>query len=108
MMSDLSSPDVRFAGLGVSAASADEASRALADRLTAWTADHPNCRILQLSVQTAGVGAGLEMTAIIAYIEVATIVEALAAVAEAPAGDETAEAVLQAVEIVAEAQSEPS
>ena len=90
-MVDLPTPQVRFDGLGVTAAHADEGAQALAERLNLWSTEHPNRRILELRVQCASTAARLELTAVIAYLDEFTAVEASAA----------------AEEIVADAQQEP-
>jgi hypothetical protein len=93
-MSELRASEVRFDGVGASAGSAEEAARVLAARLNHWLADHHGCRIVDFSVQSAGAGAGLELTAILAFIDEAT---SAAAASEATA-------VLEAEEIIAEAE----
>ena len=105
-MAELVTPNVRFDGIGVTAAGAGEAALALADRLNRWSSEHPNRRILQLDVQSSSTPDGLALTAIIAYVEDADMVVTVAtAAAEEPV--EATEVVSAAEEIVADAQQEP-
>lgn len=95
-MSEISTPDVRFDGIGVTGGNAGEAAHALAERLNHWSSDHPNRRIVQLSIQSAATAAKLELTAIIAFLEDPD-----------PDGGVVAEAAVSvAEEIVADAQGE--
>lgn len=103
MLSDLLTPDVRFAGVGASGDAANDVARALADRLNHWSAEHPRCRILKLTVQSTARGATIEMSAIVAYVEEADIVRAALESAEEQEAGKTAEVVLIAEEIVADA-----
>jgi hypothetical protein len=100
-MTDLPASDVQFEGLGATAGSAAEAARVLALRLNHWLVDHRGARILQLSIQSASSGSNLELTAILAYLDQATIDEALLSVA-AEAEPSVSLPVAQAEEIVAD------
>ncbi len=97
-MSELRASEVRFDGVGASAGSAEEAARVLAARLNHWLSDHQGCRIVDFSVQSATIGAGLELTAILAFLD---------ETASAAAASE-ATAVLEAEEIIAEAEQRES
>ena len=102
-MTDLPASDVQFEGLGATAGSAAEASRVLALRLNHWLTDHRGARILQLSIQSASVGANLELTAILAYLDESTIAAALSSVA-AEAQPGVSLSVSQAEEIIADSE----
>jgi hypothetical protein len=93
-MTDLPTSDISFDGVGATAGSAEEASRVLAARLNHWLADHPNCRILDFSVQSTSSGTQVQLTAILAFLEESAITEALST-AEASAA-----AVVEAEQIV--------
>lgn len=106
-MTDLQTPDVRFDGIGVSAAGADDAALVLAQRLNDWSVAHPNRRILQLSVQSSAIEPELKLTAIIAYMEGTAPEASVAAAAATVSTEELVEVVSEAEEIVAAAQEEP-
>ncbi|MGI8552645.1 MAG: hypothetical protein ACR2PL_17935 [Dehalococcoidia bacterium] len=107
-MNDLPASDVHFDGLGASAGDGAEAARVLAARLTHWSSDHPNSRILQFTVQSTAAAAGVELSAIIVYTEELGITPvAIATVADELPRDAT-DIVIEAEEIVADAQQEPT
>ena len=109
-MSEHWTPNTQFAGFGVTAPSADEAARALAERLTTWSEANPGRRLVDVSVQSTAVDGRIELSALITYVEDAGIITVLAA--EAAESERTKEivekieAISQAEEIVAEAQQD--
>lgn len=105
-MNDLPTSDVRFEGLGATAGSAAEASRTLSTKLNHWAADHPNCRILQLSVQSTARGDSVELAAILAYIEEESLTQIVAA-AEVEVSEGETSVISQAEEIIADVQERP-
>jgi hypothetical protein len=107
-MPDFPTPDVRFDGIGAFAEGADDAARDLAERLNRWSTEHPNRRILQLSIQSAAIGRELTLTAILAYVDADPMAGALTAAAPVSVAEEVAAVLSEAEEIVADAQDEPS
>ncbi len=102
MLSEFPAPEIHFRGLGASGSTAAEAAERLASLLRQWTASHPACRVLQLSILPAVPGQpavgrddAIGAMAVIAYTE-SGITTA-----------DVAEAVAAAVEEIHEAQAAP-
>ncbi|HLZ71920.1 MAG TPA: hypothetical protein VKV26_18610 [Dehalococcoidia bacterium] len=55
MLSDQSAGELRFAGFGSQGSTAAEAGQRLAEALQRWMQQHEHCRVVQISVQPAGV-----------------------------------------------------
>lgn len=74
MLSDHQAPELHFAGLGAGGATAAEAAEALAAELRRWTAEHEDCRMVQLAVTPAPTAAthpeapAFNLSALIVYL----------------------------------------
>lgn len=93
MLSEFPAPEIHFMGLGASGSTAAQAAERLALLLRQWTASHPTCRMLQLTILPAVPGQpssnpeeAFGAMAIIAYAETgfttADVAEAVAAAVE--------------------------